>query len=217
MYRYILIFIVLLFSLGLGQQGQRTTQDVMNMVTQEDSTALKTVFPKYSDSVFNAIVTVGTEHHEIHEGDHYRIAGSFDLGSTDTSLVGFDVSSSTARTHMVYTFNTKASTTISFIKGGTYLRATEALTAINSDHDSINTTAADTIFTVPMDSTLVTRYGTTLFTYEIGSGQNTSGELGRGQEQVLAVDSLYYWHITSNAASNTVGYILEWYEHTPDN
>ena len=166
------------------------------------------------DDVGGAIVTIDFVHHEIHEGDHFITAGAFSLGSTDTALVVLDVADTTKRTHLIYTLNTVASTTIDLFEGGDYARAPDAITAYNSDRDSSTESVRDTLFVIHNDSTLVDRYNTLMFTYEVGAGQKTTGELGRGQELILASDSTYFWRITSNAASNIVGYILEWYEHT---
>lgn len=165
------------------------------------------------DPTANALKTTSEAHHEVHEGNHFEVAGSFSLASGDTSLIVFDVADSIKYSHMVFAFDVLAATTIVISEGGAYIRAPDTLNVVNNNRNVSILSIMDTVFVIHNDSTLISRYGTTLFTHTLGAGQKTAGTLKREAELILKNDSLFVVKITSDAASNKVDYEFLWYEH----
>ena len=221
----ILILIITIFAFA-NSQIRYSTQDVLNDVHDNTNDALQTVFvdtPEVNivesyvnDGVFDAFITIAPPHHELHEGNHFEIAGSFSLASADTSLIVFDVADTTKYSHMLFSFDVLAATTIVISEGGAYIRAPDTLNIVNNDRNSSTVSVMDTVFAIYNDSTLISRYGTTLFTHTLGASQKTAGSLMRESELILKNDSLFVVKITSDAASNKVDYEFLWYEHISD-
>ena len=200
--KIIIIIIGLLINFGYSQF--KSADEVLNSVI---------------DGVFDSFVTTSNSHHELHEGNHFEIAGVMDLGLNDTSIVVIDVSDSTKAPHLLYCLNGLASYSVEFFTGGAYLRAPDVLTVVNNNMRSGNTSATDSIFIIHNDSTLVARYGTSIFggPFTVGAGQTIGGTLSREIELILPLDSLFMMKVTSLTASNKIIFELPWYEHIPKN
>ena len=179
----------------------------------DGQTAMQNLFIDAIDSTAFALKTTTQAHHEVHEGNHFEVAGSFSLASADTSLIVFDVADTTKISHMIFSFDVLAATTIVISEGGAYIRAPDTLNVVNNNRNSSIVSIMDTVFAIHNDSTLISRYGTTLFTHTLGAGQKTAGTLKRESELLLKNDSLFIIKITSDAASNKVDYEFLWYEH----
>ena len=167
------------------------------------------------DGVTRALMIIDYPHHELHEGNHFNIAGVFTLGSTnDTSLIVFDVADTTKRSHMVWDFRFLTAGTVEIIEGGEFVRSPDAVTPLNNDRNSSTVSVMDTVFVVYEDSTLTTRYGTTRRTHSVGAGQQVGGFVSRDTEWIMLNDSLTVFKFTTDANNNKIEWEFEWYEHT---
>lgn len=202
------IFAILILIVGIAF-GQS------NLSRSDGQTRSQNIAIDQNDGVFNASVTVTGPHHEIHEGNHFNIAGVFALGSTnDTSLIVFDVASSTKRSHMLWTFDFLTAGTVAISEGGAVLRSPDALTPLNNDRNSSTVSVMDSVFAIYEDSTLVSRYGTTRRTHSVGAGQQVGGTVSRDSEWIMLNDSLTVFKFTTDANNNKIQWEFEWYEHT---
>jgi len=144
----------------------------------------------------------------IEEDNDFFLKGTFTLGTAnDTSLVVFD-NASTGTVDLEWEINGLVATTVLVTEGGASIDSTIVnLAAINADRNSAVTTGIDSVYSVPEDSTGISRYGgTTLVNASIGALQSVSGRI------VLAQDSLTVFKITTDANSNKVYYNFEWEE-----
>ncbi len=143
----------------------------------------------------------------VDDGSSYSIKQTFTLGtSADTSLFVFDNGSS-ANIDMRWKVSGLVATTVLITENGAFVRSPDAVTPINLNRGSSNTTAMDTVFAVYEDSTLASYYGTTLFNTSFGALQGTSGRM------ILKSDSLTVFKITTDANTNKVSLEFDWKEY----
>lgn len=155
---------------------------------------------KMQNEVIDALV--------VDSGADYGLKVTFALGtSNDTSLVVFDNGASTTNIDMRWKISGLVATTVLVTENGEFVRSPDALTPINLDGNSSNTTSMDSVYAVYEDSTLATRYGTTLFNTSFGALQSTSGRM------TLKSDSLTVFKITTNAGNNKVSLEFDWEEY----
>lgn len=162
-----------------------------------------------TDETTGGLIVVDFEHHEIHEGDHFFVAGVTAMGLNGTIDFLFTTPNTTKWSHMTFSILGNA--------GGVNIKMYEsantsggtAVTAINNNRNSAVTSTA----TVKTNPTTITTLGTLI--YEAESGVNRgAGFIDRAREIVLKQNTSYVFRITSLAAANNVSYAGEWYEHT---
>ena len=159
------ILILLIFAFAfINGQIRYSTQDVLNDVHDNTNDALQSSVTKHyaNDGTFDGIIVISPPHHKLHEGNHFEVAGSFSLASADTSLIVFDVADTTKYSHMLFSFDVLAATTIVVSEGGAYIRAPDTLNVVNNNRNSSIVSVMDTVFAIYNDSTLISRYGTTI-------------------------------------------------------
>ena len=143
----------------------------------------------------------------IDDGYSYSIQETFTLGTAnDTSLIVFHNDSAGTAKYLKWDIGGLVATTIVIIEGAVFARSPDALTVVNLDRNSSNTTGMDSIYAVYEDSTLTTSYTDTLFNLSIGALQSAQGKM------ILADDSLTVFKIVSDASSNKVYCKFDWKE-----
>ena len=204
------IFAILILIVGIA-----FTQSALSR--SDGQTRSQNLFIDQNDGVFNASVTIEGPHHEIHEGNHFLWESGVAMASGDTTLLIFDISSSTKAPHMLYEIYGLTAYTLDILVGGSYIRAPDAVIPFNSNQRSSTVSVMDTVFIVYNDSTLISRYGTSIFPngpIGVGATQRLGTTVSRDNEIIWGLDSLVIFKITSDAASNKVSWIIPWYEHT---
>ena len=168
------------------------------------------------DGMTNALQTIEYEHHEIHAGSSYFIVSYDSIGSGEDISFTFTTPSGTKKSHLIFTITGKEPYRVTLWEDATITGGTgTTVTTYNANRDSSNTSGV----TVSRDST-ITSHGTILQRFNEGvagtgpQSTSTPGTGGRASEIILDDGSTYLFVITSDAASNVVGYEFDWYEHT---
>ena len=171
----------------------------------------------WNDGSSDAIKTVPYEHHELHDGNYFEVGGAFTMASADTAWIILDVGDTTKAPHMLYVFDGLVAYTVELYRDVTYIRAPDALTIVNPNLRSTNSSTLDTAFVIHMDSTLITSKGTSVFGSgtSVGAGQRIGGTLSRAYEMIPPNNTTMGFRITSDAATNKVSFFIPWYEHIP--
>ena len=160
------------------------------------------------DEVAQSLIGIDFAHHEIHEGNHYFVSGYTEL-DTDGALTFCLTTNSTTQPHMTWSITTSAKGNVVVYEGST-IAGGAAVTAINSDRDSSNTSTVTIVSNPTVNST-----GTLIASSGMGGGtkQNPLGSDGTHEEEImLAKSTVYQWTITSEADNNVIDYIGSWYE-----
>lgn len=181
----------------------------------------KSIYAKINDTDWEAVhmdkthslSTIEFEHHEIHEGNHYFIAGYDTLASAATiKFVVTTPASGTIEAHMTFGITGSSVFEMGVYEGlSGYLGGT-ALTAINNDRNSTNTSE----LTVVLDPSGLTYSGTLIDSFKVGSSDKKNPQIGEGtrdRELILKFGTIYLFEITSGAADNVISYKGNWYEN----
>jgi len=164
------------------------------------------------DSVDGAIVQVHLEHHMVHEGRLFMMAGrTADLGNGDSIDLLISVPNTTTRIHSVGGFSCATAGYAELWEDATALLAGSTLTAYNADRNSANVTSL-VIYDEPASITLAG--AVRLQTDQIGGGQqNRFGAQQRDDsEWIFKQGSCYLTRYVSQAASNSVSFEIQYYE-----
>lgn len=178
------------------------------------------------DGSTRSTIDIDYFHHEIHAGDAYFISGTTTIGSGVTSALSFAVPVTAKTPHLTLNVSAANVTNVYLMENTRYKQVNTNLvsgaTPYNHDRNSINTSGC-TIGWMPAWSNLQTGYtvsGTTLISVAFGSsgiGQTgIGGQFERENELILKSGTTYVMIFSSSAAGNTIGYALNWYEHTPE-
>ena len=168
--------------------------------------------PLRLDSSTHSAQIVDYEHHEIHSGSHYFVAGQETEASAATIEFIVVTPDSTSWSHMTFEIVGSGDTTFAIYEGASGITGGSSTTPLNNNRNSANTSG----LTLTKDPTSITSDGTLIYEQRVGSNRQ-AGLLGRGQEIILKQDETYLFRVTSNAASNNISYKAEWYEHTDKN
>lgn len=154
------------------------------------------------------LVTIDTEHHEVHEGNHFYFC-DYQLNNTSGAVINLSVTtpSSGKRPHVAFTVFSSLGATIEVYNGATVTGGT-TITPLNNMHGSAITSA----LAVKLNPT-ITVAGTRRSGYLAGAGRQ-AGIASRSEENILAYSTTYVFKITSLANSNDISWCFEWYEHT---
>ena len=173
------------------------------------------VKPLRVDRSTHTLQIIEYEHHEIHAGNHYFVAGQAVYASTDQ--VDFQLTTpATPEIHMIFEISGTGQTIFSIYEGATVTTdgATD-VTPINNNRNSANTSALTAIQT----DGAVSDAGTLIYQQGFGVTGNAvrtkGGATDRSREIILKASTTYRFLIDSNSADNLISYVGEWYEHTP--
>ena len=164
------------------------------------------------DAATRALMTIDYEHHEIHSGSHFFIAG-YDTYAADGDI-DFQVTTpdSTTWAHMLFEIQATGATVFSIYEGGTIGGGGSAVTAYNSNRNSSGTS----VLTIQTGGT-VTAEGTLIFAQAFGVSGNPTQTAGGAErsahEIILKQNTTYRFFIESNSADNIISYQGYWYEH----
>jgi len=167
------------------------------------------------DAVSNGLQTICTEHHEMHEGDHYFfksfIADTGGLGSP--TLFSFTTPNTATRIHAKASLSPDVDYTVSILEGAVISGGTP-LDGINNDRDSANIAELAAVGA----PTLVTP-GTVIWTARNGGGKDPIGVApGFNYEIIAKTNTVYVFELVKNVANNGIVDIdFWWYEHAPSN
>jgi hypothetical protein len=174
--------------------------------------------PVYIEGLENeALPTMSSEHHSIHESKHFYIGDYIELGSGSTMSWYFTTPNTTTWTHMTFEVDAQALVTVDFYEGGTYGGGGTASTALSpaqvlNNNRNSNATTSLTIFRNGTASAL----GSKILGVKLGAAttptNRAAGALDRSEEIILRQNTTYILVITSGAATNTVTYHAKWYE-----
>lgn len=170
------------------------------------------------DPVSWGVIKIDFEHHELHEGDHYYIAGSTTLDSASTDLVDFAIvtPNTTKWAHMTFALSSVGQYTFSIYEGVSFDSDGTPVTAFNNNRNSANTSGLE-ITTDPSNFTPASSdiiYGPQTFGQDGTIIEVTGGNTARTREIILKQNTKYIFRIDSGTAANVINYVAEWYEHT---
>lgn len=182
---------------------------------QNESGSYSTVL---TDSLFvGALVTIPTDHHEIHGGGSYVASRSVDLGNgaSDTVLI-IVPDDDTKRYHMVTSYGAELESHFDAYEGATLSATTSAtgtpLTSFNRNRNSSNTSALGIYFSPVLAS--VGGDGTKILEKHAGSGKQVGSETRGNDEIILKNNTKYVLRLTNSTTSNNyVNWELNYYIH----
>lgn len=171
-----------------------------------------------SDTIFHgALVTIATDHHEIHDGGSYVASRVADLGSgaSDTILI-IVPDDNTKRYHLVSSYGAELESHFDFYEDATLSATTSAtgtaITSFNRERNSSKTSALG-IYHSPVLAT-AGGDGTKIFEKHAGSGKQEGTELRGSEEFVLKNNTKYVLRLTNSTTSNNyIGWELNYYIH----
>lgn len=160
------------------------------------------------DVITFGLVTIDTEHHEVHEGNHFYFC-DYQLNNAINSVINLSVTtpSSGKKPHVTFNVFSSLGCTIEVFSGATVTGGT-TITSLNNLHGS----AIASSLTIKLNPTISVA-GTRRTGYLAGAARQ-AGVISRGSENILAYNTTYVFKITSLANSNDISWSFEWYEHT---
>ena len=184
------------------------------------------IFSKTGDSTFQSpridypthvLMGIDYVHHEIHVGSNYEIVNYVDLAINNVFDIRITTPNTTKWAHFFYNFETKSETLWYLYRNAVISTAGTAVTPINSNHNSSNTSAL--VFNTIANATLVladadtdVSGASTIWTGISGDGKE-GGEKDHEHEIILKQNTIYDIRFIATAAGY-VNYHLNWYEHT---
>lgn len=172
------------------------------------------------DEKTHALKTIGYEHHEIHDGNHYLFQEGFVLNAaTKTYLL--TVPNSTKWPHVTFTVMGSQDTSATLIEGTT-LSSTNAASIINRDRNTGTPVQAGMIISKnPSGVPVPVNDASIMFSTRFGIAANAGGRGGAGvdfslrNELILRQNTKYLFHVTAASANeNNITVSFDWYEHT---
>lgn len=169
-------------------------------------------------------VSITYPHHEIHEGNMFKIDQNTidldDAGNNDALHVSFTTPDTTKEPHLIYLLYASGAATFEIVEAPTGGVAGGTGVAIlnrnrNSDEEStLKNTNDGTLAQYTEDATAPVG-GTVLHHEELGSGKNRqAGESRDLNEFVLKRNTTYSFRLTSLVGDVTAQMTLNWYENT---
>jgi len=172
------------------------------------------------DPVSEGLVTTSFEHHEIHEGDHYFIEDVSDIAINNVFDVQWTTPNTTEWAHFNFVLACENETEWFIYEGVNIILAGTALTPINNNRNSANTSSATlasiantSVANANLDTAVA---GATLLAHGIvGSGQD-GGVIAREREIIMKQNTKYCLRAVATAAGY-VNFFMGWYEHVDAN
>lgn len=160
------------------------------------------------DSVLSALRVTSAALATLNDGDAFFVSVSAAKNATQTYEVRFQTPNSMDEVHLLLDFSGAKETKVALYEGTTKTHvALNALTPTNKNRNSSAASTA-TVCHTPAGS----GDGTLLFSETFGAGKKIGGQAREDSELILKRNTAYLLRLTSNAASNTVNAVLDWYE-----
>jgi len=179
------------------------------------------MFGRVSDTVVKGVrvdastesqITISYEHHELHSGTHFTFCKYSDVGLDGTLEIVVTTPDTTKWGHWTFVIDVTQTTVIDIYEGSTNIVGETSITPINNNRNHINTSTA-TIISGPTSITA----GTLLPLSKKLGANKTGGFDSRDREIILKQGMSYLLRATSKAASNTINFCANFYEHTDRN
>jgi len=169
------------------------------------------------DAATNALLAVNYDHHEIHEGKHFFIEDVQDIAINNVLDIQWTTPNTTEWANFAFELNCEAETEWFIYEGVNIILAGTAMTAINNNRNSANTSNAviksianTSVANANLDTAVA---GATELAHGIvGAGQN-GGIINRDDEIIFKQNTNYCLRAVANAAGYT-NFRMSWYEHT---
>ena len=161
------------------------------------------------DQATMVLNTLTYEHHEIHSGSHFYVAGHTTLGLNGVIEFVIAVPDTTKWPHMIFWWVSSNNLTAEMFEGTTGVVGGTPVTPRNSNRNS----AVVSGLTIVSDPASIAVDGTLIWSAAWGSKQQ-GGRVGRDNEIILKQNTNYLWRATSGANGNVISYEGLWYEHT---
>ena len=164
------------------------------------------------DETTETLIKIDSEHHEIHEGDHYFITG-FQNIDTDAEIVfGVKTSDSESSGHITTLINGTSEIEVYIYEDAVFTGGTPVI-PINNNRNSLKTSGSLIVI-----APTVTDVGTLLSSQSSGkAGVNPKSSVGgitsRQNEIILKRDTYYIFKTISKDDDNIISFRADWYEH----
>ena len=174
--------------------------------------------PLRLDKATNSIQTIEYEHHEIHAGSHYFVAGVQDLSINNVLDFTWLMPNTTKWIHWTWSISTKSET-------AWYIYETvvatnplaNAITPFNSNRNSAGASATTMKYELQANLTAANGDTNVAAATLLASGISGAGKEGgfarRENELIMEQNTLYCLRAVATAAG-FINFIMEWYEHT---
>jgi hypothetical protein len=167
------------------------------------------------DEVTGNVCVIGTEHHEIHEGEHFTAQHLFTgIGVAGNAYVLLTTPDTSVRVHIIFRVVASKNGTIYFYEGPDITASGTAMTEFNNDR---NSASAATMVVTHTPTIGAGGNGSQLLVNVVGTdGSNPLGNIGgilqRGQEFVLKQNEQYLIRFNALTATTRCSICCEWYE-----
>lgn len=164
------------------------------------------------DTITRALAMIDYEHHKIHSGTHFFVAGYDTFGAADDIDFQVTTPNTTTWAHMAFEIQSTGATVFSIYEDADVDADGSAVTARNSNRNS----ATASTLTIQTDGT-INAAGTLIFAQAFGVSGNPNARSGgterASHEIILKQNSTYRFFIESDSADNIISYQGYWYEH----
>jgi len=167
------------------------------------------------DQYTNAMITIDYEHHEIHEGAHFFICDTITLGSGDSVMFAMKTDAGPKEVHLAWDIFGSKGIFLEIFEGAGITWDGANATIRNNDRNSATVSTVDSLQADPTVVSLGTRIQVDIGGTATNPASGIPGVASRNRELILKKGTVYLFTITSQAASNIIGYCGQWYEPTP--
>jgi len=170
------------------------------------------------DASTHTLQTIEYEHHEVHSGSHFFIDDAVDLPINNVFDLQFTTADTTKWVHFTFSLLAESELEWYIYEGATIANAGTAVTALNNNRNSTNTSDAtiasqlNTSVALANADTDVTS-ATEIAHGVIPAGNKNVGTDERDREIILKQGTIYCMRGIANAAG-WLSFSAEWYEHT---
>lgn len=158
-------------------------------------------------------ISIHSEHHELHEGNHFYVSGFETVASAANVDFTVQTPDSNVHGHLLFAIEGTSQTEFRIYEGSSDDNDGTTTTPINNNRNSTNAS----IMTVQKNPNNVV-LGTLIFSQSKGLAGTTpqrsdnEGVVERHNEIILKKNTKYLFRITSRDDGNIVSYVGEWYE-----
>jgi hypothetical protein len=169
------------------------------------------------DASTHTLQTIDYEHHEIHGGSHFFVAGYADLAINDVLDFTWLMPSAAKRVHWTWKISTEAETLWQVYEGASETNPlANLMTPRNSNRNSTNTSSTTMRYEHQADLAAANADTDVTGATEIKSGicgaGKDAGDEVRVHEIILKQGTLYCLRATATLAGY-INFAMQWYEH----